>query len=173
MKTLVLGGVKSGKSRYAEQLASQSPHPVTVIATALALDEEMRQRIAQHKADRPDHWSVLEVPQQLSEALQSLSSESDIKHCVIIDCLTLWLSQLCSEDVAPPSLEQHCQMLVKAVQDYHGDLIMVSNETNMGVIPMGELSRVFCDQAGLLHQALAEVCDSVTLVVAGLPQQLK
>jgi len=173
VKTLVLGGVKSGKSRYAEHLASQSPHPVTVIATALALDEEMRQRIAQHKADRPDHWSVLEVPLQLSEALQSLSGESDIERCVIIDCLTLWLSQLCNEDAAPQSLEQDCQMLVKAVHDYNGDLIMVSNEINMGVIPMGELSRVFCDQAGLLHQALAEVCDNVTLVVAGLPQRLK
>jgi len=173
VKALVLGGVKSGKSRYAERLASQSTYPVTVIATALALDDEMRQRIVRHKADRPDHWALLEVPLLLSETLQSLSTQSNVKHCVIIDCLTLWLSQLCSADASPEALELQRQLMIKAVREFNGDLIMVSNETNMGVTPMGELSRLFCDQAGLLHQALAEVCDNVTLVVAGLPHELK
>lgn len=172
MKTLVLGGVKSGKSRHAETLAMQSPYPVTVIATAQALDEEMRQRIARHKADRPDNWSVLEVPMLLSDALADLSDESG-EHCVIVDCLTLWLTQLCMSDSSPEALESQRQKLVKAVQAFKGELILVSNETNMGVTPLGELSRLFCDQAGMLHQALADACDNVTLVIAGLPQKLK
>ena len=173
MKTLVLGGVKSGKSRYAEGLAMQSQNPVTVIATAQALDEEMRQRIARHKADRPSNWSVLEVPVQLSDALQSFTEQTKTEHCVIIDCLTLWLTQLISADASPTSLQQERLNLVKAVEAFRGNLILVSNETNMGITPLGELSRRYCDEVGLLHQALAEVCDNVTLVIAGIPQQLK
>ncbi len=173
MKTLVLGGVKSGKSRYAEGLAMQSQSPVTVIATAQALDEEMRQRIARHKADRPDNWSVLEVPLQLSEALRSFNEQKKTQHCVIIDCLTLWLTQSISTDASPTTLHRARLNLVEAVHTFNGDLILVSNETNMGITPLGELSRRFCDEAGLMHQALAEVCDNVTMVIAGIPQQLK
>ncbi len=172
MKTLVLGGVKSGKSRYSEMLARQSGLPVTVIATAQALDEEMKARIARHKADRPAEWSVLEVPAKLSEALHTLNAQNEPK-CVIVDCLTLWLTQLCCSDASADELEGQQAQLVNAVQAFNGTLILVSNETNMGVTPMGELSRVFCDQTGLLHQALATLCDDVFLVVAGLPQKLK
>ena len=173
MKTLVLGGVKSGKSRYAEGLAMQSQNPVTVIATAQALDEEMRQRIARHKANRPNDWSVLEVPLQLSEALQSLTEQTKTEQCVIVDCLTLWLTQLISTDASIATLQQERLNLVEAVDTFKGEIILVSNETNMGITPLGELSRQFCDEAGLLHQALAQVCDNVTLVIAGIPQQLK
>jgi len=188
MKTLILGGVKSGKTRYAESIAKRSQLPVTVIATAEALDPEMQQRIAQHKADRPADWSVLEVPLQLSEALQTINAcsgttksnttnadktQSGIDQYVIVDCLTLWLTQHCRISSSPVYLSEQRHKLVDAVQCYRGDLVLVSNETNLGVTPMGELSRVFCDQTGLLHQSLAQCCDHVFLVVAGLPQQLK
>lgn len=173
MRTLVLGGVKSGKSSYAESLAVQSRLPVTLIATAQALDEEMAQRIAQHKADRPADWSVLEVPLLLSKALNALNAQNDTETCVIVDCLTLWLTQLYGLNAASSALAEQRTQLVEAVEAFRGDLILVSNEINMGVTPMGELSRVFCDQAGLLHQSLAHTCENVFLVVAGLPHKLK
>lgn len=171
MKTLVLGGVKSGKSRYADSIAKQSNLPITVVATAQARDAEMEQRIARHKADRPADWSLLEVPLHLSEALQGLNAQTET--CVIVDCLTLWLTQWCGLNDSPSVLTEQRQQLVEAVESFQGDLILVSNETNMGVTPMGELSRLFCDQAGLMHQSLAHACDEVFLVVAGLPQKLK
>jgi len=173
MKTLVLGGVKSGKSRHAESLAKQSCLPVTVIATAEALDEEMEQRIARHKSERPNDWTVLEVPLNLCEALQILSTKNNPENCVIVDCLTLWLTQLCGGDATESSLSKECEQLVDAVENFNGELILVSNEINMGVTPLGKLSRIFCDQTGLLHQSMAKVCDNVILVVAGLPQKLK
>ncbi len=171
MKSLILGGVKSGKSRYAERLATQSKRPVTMIATAQALDAEMERRIARHKADRSAEWSVLEVPVQLSDTLRALSAEPNI--CVIVDCLTLWLTNVCTDDVCDAVMQKECANLIDAVESFSGDLILVSNEINMGVTPMGELSRVFCDGAGLMHQNLAQVCNSAVLVVAGLPLTLK
>lgn len=173
MKTLVLGGVKSGKSRCAEAIAERSQLPVTVIATAEAQDHEMEQRIARHKADRPANWSVLEVPLRLSEALEDLNDHTNTEHCVIVDCLTLWLTQLCGQNASEAALTEKRLQLIDTVASFRGDLVLVSNEINMGVTPMGELSRLFCDQAGLLHQSLAKCCDNVFLVVAGIPQKLK
>jgi len=131
----------------------------------------MEARIARHKADRPAHWTVLEVPVQLPEALQTLGTEPN--SCVIVDCLTLWLTQVCTADIAEKARAQQRLDLLHAVQSFSGNLILVSNETNMGVTPMGELSRIFCDEAGLMHQSLAQVCDSVVLVVAGCPLSVK
>jgi len=174
MKSLVLGGVKSGKSRFAEQLANESGRAITLIATAQALDAEMEQRIERHKAERPSHWSVLEVPIQLPETLESIAkSPSASGSCVIVDCLTLWVTQLCAIEESAQSLQQHRKKLLEAVKSFDGHLILVSNEVNMGVTPMGHLSRIFCDEVGLLHQELGNVCDSVTLLVAGLPLTVK
>ena len=176
-KALVLGGVKSGKSRYAQQLAEErsGDHEVVFIATARAGDEEMQRRIERHRKERPAEWRTIEEPRYLVEQLQKLQSEwgAGGSRLVLIDCLTLWLTQLCSEDLSLDELSAECKRLADQVAEVSYAVVLVSNELNMGVTPLGELSRRFCDAAGLMHQALAAACDSVTLVVAGLPLQLK
>ncbi len=169
MKTLILGGVRSGKSRLAEQLAAQSGLPVTYIATATAEDAEMQQRIERHQADRPGHWTLVEEPLALGAALQQHAAEG---RCLLVDCLTLWLTNLLmAEDTA--RLERELDALVSVLAALPGEIILVSNETGMGVIPMGEITRRYCDEAGRLHQRLAQACERVVLTVAGLPQVLK
>ena len=178
MKTLVLGGVKSGKSRHAEQLAVASGLPVTLIATALAGDDEMSQRIEQHKQNRPKGWQVIEEPLDIAGKLGEIAGAAHATDggsavCVIVDCLTLWLAQSLDQLAESQSLVSLRDELLSAVSQFPGELVLVANETNMGVTPMGKLSRQYCDEAGLLHQALARECDSVVLTVAGLPLSLK
>jgi adenosylcobinamide kinase/adenosylcobinamide-phosphate guanylyltransferase len=169
MKTLILGGVRSGKSRLAEEMAITTNKPVIYIATAQARDNEMRERIDKHRKHRPKHWQVIEEPIQLAKFINQ-KSEKD--NCVLVDCLTLWLTNLLMlED--KNRFENEIVALEKVVNEISTDLILVSNETNMGIIPMGDLSRVYCDSAGHLHQQLAKVCDRVILTIAGLPQHLK
>ena len=180
MKTLVLGGVKSGKSRHAEQLALASGLPVTWIATALAGDNEMSQRIERHKQNRAEGWHVIEEPLDIAGRLRHIAGGIAAAHCdgavcVIIDCLTLWLAQSLDQlgGSQSQSLASLRDDLLSEVRQYPGELVLVANETNMGVTPMGKLSRQYCDEAGLLHQGLARECDSVVLMVAGLPLSLK
>lgn len=168
-KTLILGGVRSGKSRLAERLATESGFPITYIATATIEDEEMRLRIATHQARRPDHWQVVEEPLQLGSVLIQHANEA---HCLLIDCLTLWLTNLLTHpDTTRFDIERAA--FLNALHLVPGRLILVSNETNMGITPMGELSRRYCDEAGQLHQEIAQRCDQVILTVAGLPFTLK
>ncbi len=169
MKTLILGGVRSGKSRLAERFASETELPVYYLATATAEDGEMQKRIALHQKHRPDHWHVIEEPLQLASALKEHAA---VGHCVLVDCLTLWLTNLLmAEDVS--LFESERAALLKVLAELPGEIIMVSNETNMGIMPMGELSRRYCDEAGRLHQELAQICERVILTVAGLPHTLK
>ncbi len=168
MKNLILGGMRSGNSRLAERLAQQSGLPVTYIATALPGDEEMRRRIAAHCQRRPEAWTVVEEPYALAGVLRMHAAAG---HCAIVDCLTLWLTQLmCGDD-------ERClrarDALLAAVPDLADHLILVSNETGLGTVPMDALSRRFCDEAGRLHQVLAACCDRVVFTVAGLPMVLK
>jgi len=167
-QTLILGGMRSGKSRLAEKLAIESRLPVTYIATATAQDKEMRQRIATHREQRPDHWLVVEEPLQLATALSNVVTGQ----CILLDCLTLWLTNLL---LADDSLQfaQEREAFLNILPALENRLIIVSNETNMGITPMGELSRRYCDEAGRLHQELAQQCDQVILTVAGLPHTLK
>jgi len=176
VKSLVLGGVRSGKSQYAEGIvkdyfASQPQvKNVTLIATALALDESMSERIANHQKDRPSDWTTKEVPVELAAALRGLSTGADT--VVLIDCLTLWLTNLLmAEDLA--LMKREIADFLSAVEECETPLVIVSNETNMGVMPMSSLSRLYCDEIGMLHQQLAKICDSVLLIVAGLPMTLK
>lgn len=169
MKTLILGGVRSGKSRLAESIAVESGLPVIYIATATALDDGMQTRIKKHRSHRPKNWLVIEEPIQLAAAL---SKHAATGYCVLVDCLTLWLTNLLMDE-DPTMLEQEREALLAALPSLQGEIIMVSNETNMGVMPLGELSRTYCDEAGQLHQLLAQTCDRVILTVAGLPQVLK
>lgn len=168
MLTLVLGGARSGKSSYAQQRALNSNKQVTYLATATALDDEMRLRIQQHRSDRPAHWHTHEEALQLSHALQQLAHE---EQCIIVDCLTLWLSNLLlQEDLQP---ETETQQLLKCLPELRGDIILVSNETGLGIIPLGAINRRFVDESGKLHQQLAQICDQVIFMTAGLAQVLK
>jgi len=169
MTTLILGGVRSGKSRLAERLARESGLPVSYIATATADDAEMQRRIEAHCLGRPDNWQVIEEAVCLAEALIEQAAPG---RCVLVDCLTLWLTNLLTAADEQVFVRERAALL-SALPTLPGQIIFVSNETNMGIMPMGELSRRYCDEAGCLHQELAQVCDRVVLTVAGLPHVLK
>ncbi len=167
-KTLILGGARSGKSSLAQSLAKTSEQ-VTYIATATAFDVEMSQRIKLHQQQRPKDWHLLECPLLLCEALTHLSGSGQT---VLVDCLTLWLNnQLYHDPEQDFALAR--QQLADTICQFEGKLILVSNEVGMGLVPMGELNRVFVDQQGWLNQQLARVCDEVIFVAAGLPLYLK
>ena len=169
MKTLILGGVRSGKSRLAELLAQHSGLPVCYIATATAGDDEMRRRIESHRARRPADWTVIEEPLALAAALQKHSTRD---RCLVVDCLTLWLTNLLTASNEPQFTHER-DALAQTLPTLPGTIILVSNETGLGVMPLGELTRRFVDEAGHLHQTLAQTCDRVVLTVAGLPIYLK
>lgn len=169
MKQLILGGVRSGKSQLAENLAQQSQCPVTYIATATIGDQEMKQRIKAHQTRRPAEWNLIEEPIHLAKTLDEQTNEGA---CLLVDCLTLWLTNLLLSPDAE-QLEHERQALLEILPHLKGDIIFVSNETNMGIVPMDALSRRFCDEAGRLHQDMARICDRVILTVAGLPHLIK
>jgi len=169
MKQLILGGARSGKSSYAEaqcqQRSEDKGRQKVYLATGAAGDDEMAQRIQQHQQQRDQSWALIEEPCKLSQVLDNSTDQQ----CLLIDCLTLWLSN-CLHQQNWPEQREH---FLHSLQTCQADVIMVSNEVGSGIVPMGELSRQFVDESGFLHQTLAQHCDSVTLVVAGLPMQLK
>ena len=179
-RTLIFGGARSGKSAYAEQLAIASGKSVIYLATAQAGDAEMQTRIAHHQARRPSKWHTLECTIELAQAILQTSTPDNL---ILIDCLTLWLSNLLfSENVASPevgkvippqifSIQRSAFLL--ALENLPGDVIMVSNEVGMGIIPNGAISRWFVDEAGRLNQAVAAQCEQVSWVAAGLPLHFK
>lgn len=169
MRSLILGGARSGKSALAERMAEASGEEVVYVATAQPGDAEMAARIAHHRARRPAHWRSVEEPLALAETLYTHARPG---RCVLVDCLTLWLSNLLGDaDTARFARERAA--LLDALPALPGTLLLVSNEVGLGVVPMGELSRRFVDEAGRLHQALAAVCERVVFVAAGLPLALK
>jgi adenosylcobinamide kinase/adenosylcobinamide-phosphate guanylyltransferase len=168
MLTLILGGARSGKSRFAQSHAEASGLPVTVIATAQALDAEMAVRIARHQAERPAGWGTIEEPLHLAAALQQAAATD---RCVLVDCLTLWLMNLLEAGEAVFAAERAA--LLATLPTLPGEILFVSNEVGLGVIPLGELSRRFVDEAGWLNQAIAQLADNVTFIAAGLPLALK
>jgi len=168
MKQLILGGMKSGKSRLAESLAKETNKKIIYIATSTANDKEMLSRVKKHQEFRPADWLTIEEPVKLADTLKNNANKET---CILIDCLTLWLTNLLMQE--DDSLENEISNLLKVLPDLPGDIIFVSNETGLGIIPMGDLTRRFCDEAGLLHQNIAELCDRVVFTVAGLPHVLK
>lgn len=170
---LVLGGVRSGKSRFAEQRCAQlasEGRPVIYVATATVQEDgEMQSRIARHRERRPSHWQTLEQPLSLAASLAAISDGNPV---ILVDCLTLWVTNLLLLE-NDARMQQEIADLLAFLKQTDKDILLVSNEVGLGVLPMGELTRRYCDVAGDLHQDIAALADAVTLVVAGLPQMLK
>lgn len=178
-RTLVLGGARSGKSAYAERLAIDTGKEVLYLATATAGDDEMAARIAHHRASRPAEWRTVEEPTALGNQLRRWSSPERL---ILVDCLTLWLSNLLFSgadypDVGaltlPAQFYEQQDMLAAALMQCSGEVVLVSNELGLGLMPMGAISRRFMDEQGRLNQAMAALCDRVVFVAAGLPLFLK
>ncbi len=180
---LILGGARSGKSAYAEKLAIESGLPVTYIATAQVYDDEFKARVQLHKDRRPIDWQLIETPHFLSDALRGnihvasrASKNAPYKNCIIIDCLTLWLAQCICPECAPPEgvdwkLER--EKFLEILPKLDAEIIVVSNEVGMGIVPLGEINRQFQDEQGRLNQAVAAIADKVSFIAAGLPILLK
>lgn len=176
---LILGGARSGKSREAERRAATSALAVTVIATAEALDDEMAARIRRHQDDRPAGWRTVEAPVALADALRA---EAAPERCVIVNCLTLWLTNLLADAHTLPAgataedlplFRRERDALLAALPTLPGRIIFVANEVGLGLVPETPLGRLFRDEAGRLNQAVAALCPRVVFVAAGLPLVLK
>ena len=180
MRTLIIGGARSGKSAYAEQLAHDAGKEVIYIATAQANDAEMQARITHHRARRGQAWHTVEEPLALGVAIARWSAPGRL---ILIDCLTVWLSNLLFAEardfpevgtvVPPECVDRERSSFLDAIERAGGELVIVSNEVGMGIVPLGAVSRWFADEAGRLNQAVAARCERVGLVAAGLPLKLK
>jgi adenosylcobinamide kinase/adenosylcobinamide-phosphate guanylyltransferase len=164
--TLVLGGARSGKSRYAEWLIATYPKPWLYIATAQARDDEMAERIAAHRARREDGWQTVEAPHAIAEAIEAAPGGG----AVLVDCLTLWLSNLMEGgfDVAAQTVR-----LQQALSQGVGPVVLVSNEVGLGIVPDNALARRFRDLQGTLNQTLASQSSRVIMMIAGIPVAVK
>lgn len=173
--TLVLGGVRSGKSRYAQQLASACGS-VTFIATALPSDAEMRRKIAAHRRDRPRNWRTVEAPVQLEDAIRDAAPNSK---AIVIDCLTTYLANQMSNRngkhriAKKPEAVYDAEKLCNALRSAEASIIVVSNEVGSGVVPAFRSGRIYRDLLGSLNQRIAAISDRVVLMVAGLPMTIK
>lgn len=167
---LIIGGARSGKSAQAQALAEGEAQrrggAAVMIATAEALDDEMRERIARHRAERGPGWRTLETPLEVAEAISRL----DPADCAVVDCLTLWLSNLM---FAERDLEAATEALLQAAGRSQSEIILVTNEVGMSIVPENALARRFRDEAGRLNRRVAERADQVTVMFAGIPLQLK
>lgn len=190
--SLITGGARSGKSRFAELLAAQAKLPVTYIATAQVWDEEMAVRVAKHRAQRPHHWGLVEEPVNILEVLREHKDENGV---ILLDCVTLWLSNLllggmsatqaqgANLVIAEPSpakldeIEAEILALVKAVGETAATIkpkvIFVTNEVGQGIVPENYLARVYRDLSGRCNQVLAQAAETVYLMVAGYPLEVK
>ena len=166
-RLLVLGGARSGKSSFAQAQAEVSGRELVFVATAHAYDEEMRERIARHAAARDGRWRLVEAPHDLEAALLT---EAAPQRCLLVDCMTLWLSNVMLRGDA---VAERIENVTRTVAALRGPLILVSNEVGGGIVPDTPLGRRFRDAQGTLNQRLAGVCENVVLVTAGLPLRLK
>jgi adenosylcobinamide kinase/adenosylcobinamide-phosphate guanylyltransferase len=165
--TLVLGGARSGKSRFAENLIEASGLDPVYLATAQVFDTEMDARIALHRERRGPNWRTVEEPLALVEAL---ARNCTPRTAVLVDCLTLWVTNLM---MAERDIEAECQTLLAALENAGGPVVLVSNEVGLGIVPDNAMARAFRDHAGRLNQQIAALANTVIFVVAGLPLTLK
>ncbi len=172
MIELIVGGARSGKSRYALENAKQTNANLSFVATAqsttAADDEEMAVRILRHQQERGPEWQLIEEPFRLSALIRRFSE----RDAVVVDCLTLWLSNwLCQQQLA--GWKQEKEAFISGIKNSKANWFLVSNETGLGIVPIEKLGRQFVDESGWLHQELADVADQVVMVLFGLPQILK
>ncbi|KGE00670.1 bifunctional adenosylcobinamide kinase/adenosylcobinamide-phosphate guanylyltransferase [Rhizobium sp. YS-1r] len=165
--TFVLGGARSGKSGFSEKLARETGFERHYIATGRAYDDEMRQRIARHRADRGDGWVTHEVPVDLVSRIEAIDAPGRV---ALVDCLTLWITNLMMEN---RDIDAAGEMLVRSFAPLAGRLILVSNEVGLGIVPENRMAREFRDHAGRLHQKIAAAADEVFFIAAGLPLKMK
>jgi adenosylcobinamide kinase/adenosylcobinamide-phosphate guanylyltransferase len=168
---LILGGARSGKSRYGLGLAARCPAPRLFVATCEPRDAEMEARIEAHRQERGSDWATQEVPRELAAALSDARTHYGV---IVVDCLTMWVSNILLEESATPGgIQAACEGLLEALAQTAAPTILISNEVGWGIVPDNPLARKFRDQAGWLHQRLAQAADLVVLVVAGVPVLIK
>lgn len=165
--TLVLGGARSGKSSFAEGITVAHPRGCVYLATAEIGDAEMAERVRKHQARRETHWRTVEAPLEIAP---SIVAETEQGAAVLVDCLTLWLSNLMAAGRDPA---EETETLVRALGQAGGPVVFVSNEVGLGIVPDNALARAFRDRAGRMNQRMAEIANAVVFVAAGLPLQLK
>lgn len=165
--TLVLGGARSGKSSFAEKLVLQQSGPRAYIATAQARDEEMAERIVRHQSDRGPDWTTFEVPLKVSQTIRQASEKHSV---ILLDCLTLWLSNLMEAGL---DIDRATEDLIATMCDCNSDIVLVSNEVGLGIVPVNALARAYRDASGRMNMRVAEAADQVYFLAAGLPLQMK
>jgi adenosylcobinamide kinase/adenosylcobinamide-phosphate guanylyltransferase len=168
MIKFIIGGARSGKSAYAESVASASGRELIYIATAAAGDSEMSERIKKHKERRRGNWQTIEEEIDISAIIQQPAPNN--QKLILIDCLTLWLSNLLHYKL---DVEAETEKLLSALKTTKSDIILVSNEVGQGIIPDNALARKFVDEAGILHQKIAKIAHEVFFVTAGIPNKIK
>lgn len=166
----IIGGARSGKSGYALELGSRIPGRKVFIATAEAYDEEMKDRISLHQKTRSSEWATIEEPVELCKRLQETGSLYDV---VIVDCLTLWLSNMLCREKASKHIRAEIEQLTSVLKDVSCNIIIVSNEVGLGIVPDNKLARIFRDLGGWMNQRLAAAADDVYLVTCGIPMKIK
>ncbi|EEG10030.1 bifunctional adenosylcobinamide kinase/adenosylcobinamide-phosphate guanylyltransferase [Pseudogulbenkiania ferrooxidans] len=171
MTHLISGGARSGKSRFAEQLALAHPGPVAYVATAAVADADFAARVALHRERRPAHWALCEAERGLAAVLECAAAADTL---LLVDCLGMWLMRFCLDDgLDEADFAREKAVLLHALATLPGEIVLVSNEIGWGVVPLGRLSRRFVDELGRLNQDIAALCERVTLVACGLPLVLK
>ena len=170
-RIFVLGGCRSGKSSFALETAQKfSGDNKVFVATCIPRDDEMKQRVARHQKERSRIWKTIEAPLQLPEAITEYSSSADV---IIIDCLTLWISNLLMDSSDSSKIEMQIPLLTRALEKSSCPVVLVSNEVGQGIVPDNKLARQFRDLVGQINQAVASCADQVILTVAGIPVTIK
>jgi adenosylcobinamide kinase/adenosylcobinamide-phosphate guanylyltransferase len=170
--TFILGGCRSGKSRYALETARNIPSDQMIfIATSVPFDEEMRARVTRHQAERGSDWTTVEAPLQLPEAIETHGHNP--RHVVLVDCLTFWINNLLMESAESSTAATKIPRLIEAIASAQCPLLLVSNEVGAGIVPENQLARIFRDAVGSMNQAVAACASRVFWVVAGIPIPVK
>jgi adenosylcobinamide kinase / adenosylcobinamide-phosphate guanylyltransferase len=169
--TLIIGGCRSGKSRYALGLAAEiEKEPKIFVATCIPRDKEMQKRVDDHQKERGQTWQTIEAPLNVPEVLATEAAKAGV---ILIDCLTLWVSNLLMKSEDLELIKQKGHQLVAAIQNSAGPVILVTNEVGLGIVPDNRLARLFRDAAGAINQTIAAACKRVVMTVAGIPVTLK
>lgn len=170
---LVVGGVRSGKSDYAVQHATDSGCDVVFVATAIAFDDEMKRRIDLHQKTRPKEWELLEEPKELASAVDKLTQLYEEPKVILIDCLGLFVTNLLLDDISDDAMHMRVDRLTRAIEQSHHMIIVVSNDVGSGVVPEHRLARRFRDAVGRANQVMARSADEVIMMQCGIPVMIK